>query len=314
MNISRLTTFCRVFELASFSHAAEKLYLSQPTVSSHILVLENELGQKLFDRMGRLIVPTQAGKLLYSHARSVIRQLDQALEEINELRDKVAGELVIGASTIPGHYILPTVLRRYNLVYPDVSLQLRIRDSDMIEKLVESGEVDLGIVGSQSKDPYLDCQPLVRDNLIILGKDDFFRDKSKTAISAQEIEAMPWILREQGSGTRKALERGLQDFGLCLDHLPIAAIVDSTLGVLKCIQAGLGVSLTSRWAADEILSNEEGITAKNPGWSFERSFYILRHKQRSISRASSCFFREVRQELGFTLNGQQMATEGACHE
>jgi DNA-binding transcriptional LysR family regulator len=177
---------------------------------------------------------------------------------------------------------------------------------------VESGEVDLGIVGSQSKDPYLDCHPLVRDNLVILGKDCFFRDKGKRAISAQEITAIPWIVREQGSGTRMALEKGLQDFGLCLEHLPIAAIVDST--VLKCIQAGLGVSLTSRWAADEILTSEEGITAKNPGWSFERSFYILRHQQRSISRASSCFFRQVQQDLGSTPKGQQMMVGGACHE
>ena len=298
MNLNRLTTFCRVYELGSFSQAAERLYLSQPTVSSHILVLEEQLGQKLFDRIGRLITPTQAGKLLYGRAIKAIAEVDRALEEINVLRDKVAGPLVVGASTIPGNFFLPAVLQEYNRLYPEVSLQLRVSDSEAISRLVASAEVDLGIIGASSEESDLSSQLLVRDSLIVLGREDVIGQLGDDGLTRDDVLQMPWIVREQGSGTRRALEQGLKEFDLRLPDLRVVATVDSTVAVLKCIQAGLGVSITSQWAADEIAGIGSGVRGVDPGWAFERSFYMLWHRQRTPSSAASCFSRLLQRHLG----------------
>jgi len=298
MNLNRLTTFCRVYELRSFSQAAERLYLSQPTVSSHILVLEEQLGQKLFDRIGRLITPTQAGKLLYARAIKAIEEVDHALEEINVLRDKVAGPLVIGASTIPGNFFLPTVLQEYNRLYPDVSLQLRVSDSEAISRLVATAEVDLGVVGASSEESDLISQFLVRDSLVVLGREDVMGQPGDSGLSRDDVLKMPWIVREQGSGTRRALEQGLKEFGLRLPDLHVVANVDSTVAVLNCIQAGLGVSITSQWAADELAGCDFEIRGVDPGWAFERSFYSLWHRQRTPSSAATCFSRLLQRHLG----------------
>lgn len=298
MNLNRLTTFCRVYELGSFSQAAESLYLSQPTVSSHILVLEEQLGQKLFDRIGRLISPTQAGKLLYTRAIKAIEEVEQALEEINALRDKVAGPLVIGASTIPGNFFLPAVLQEYNRLYPEVSLQLRVSDSEVISRLVASAEVDLGIIGATSEEADLASQLLVRDSLVVLGREEIMGQVGDSGLIRDDVLQLPWIVREQGSGTRKALEQGLREFDLRLPDLRVVATVDSTVSVLKCIQAGLGVSITSQWAAEELAGSDSGIRGVDPGWAFERSFYMLWHRQRTPSSAANCFSRLLQRHLG----------------
>jgi DNA-binding transcriptional LysR family regulator len=296
MNLSRLTTFCRVYELRSFSQAAEKLYLSQPTVSSHILVLENQLGQRLFDRLGRLIAPTQAGKLLYARAIKAINQVEQALEEINVLRDKVSGPLVIGASTIPGHYFLPSVMSQYNRHYPEVSLQLRVDDSEAIAKLVAFAEVDLGIIGKYKEDPELVCEPLAVDSLVVLGHERFFSAGGTEGLTREQMQHLPWIVREQGSGTRKAMEQGLRELDVRLTDLPIVATVDSTVTALQCVTSGLGVTITSRWAA-QLWTTDRGIVGIDPGWAFERSFYLLWHRQRSPSIAASSFSVLLRQHM-----------------
>lgn len=309
MNLSRLTTFCRVYELGSFSQAAEKLYLSQPTVSSHILVLETQLGQKLFDRMGRLIAPTQAGRLLYARAIKAINHVEQALEEINVLRDKVAGPLVIGASTIPGNYFLPSVLSHYNRLYPEVSLHHRVNDSETIAKLVASAEVDLGIIGKSKENSDLACEPLARDSLILLGKERFFTHVTQNGLTQEQVKKMPWIVREQGSGTRKAMEQGLGELGMRFADLNVVATVDSTVTALQCVKSGLGVTITSRWAADELWKFDEGIAGFDPGWAFERSFYMLWHGQRSPSAATSSFSVLLRQYMG-SINAETKAQEG----
>ena len=297
MNLARLTTFCRVYELGSFSQAGEKLSLSQPTVSSHILMLEDQLEQRLFDRLGRHIVPTQAGKLLYARAVQAIYQVEQAVEEINVLGDRIAGPLVIGASTIPGNYLLPSVLYRYNRLYPQVALHLRVLDSEAVAGLVRSAKVDLGIVGSSSQGPDLAGEALARDSLIVLGARRFFPDAEDGELTREQVLNVPWILREQGSGTRRALEQGLRLLDLRLSDLSVAATVYSTVTALKCVQWGLGVTLTSRWAAEELWRQDLGIIGVDPGWAFERSFYLLWHRQRELSAAASCFSELLRRQM-----------------
>ena len=159
MDIRRLQAFSKVYELRSFSRAGEELMLSQPTISAHVLALEEELGAQLFDRLGRSVLPTQAGEVLFRYAQSVFTELEHARSDILALSRRVAGELVIGGSTIPAHYILPRLLARYLATYPEVHLELQSGDTQEVTAMVLEGLIHIGVVGRGHEPSGSDLSP-----------------------------------------------------------------------------------------------------------------------------------------------------------
>ena len=140
MEIRKLDAFCKVIELKSFTRAAEAMLLSQPTVSEHIRSLEQELDQKLLDRLGRKVEPTPVGRLLYRYARKILQTQNDAVQAIEQYGGKLIGRLIIGCGTIPGTYILPGLIGRFRLEHPAIKATLRITSSRIIaEKVVEIG-------------------------------------------------------------------------------------------------------------------------------------------------------------------------------
>ena len=169
MDIRRLEAFSKVYELSSFSKAGEELFLSQPTISAHVSSLEEELGVRLFDRLGRTIVATKAGDILYRHACEAFRSLENAQAEIDLLQNSVGGELVVGASTIPGHYFLPQAISGFLNLHPAVKAVLCIEDSAEIVRKVGSGEVGVGVVGAKYESSALTFEELFTDELVVIG-------------------------------------------------------------------------------------------------------------------------------------------------
>ncbi len=288
MDIKRLESFSKVYELQSISGAAQALHLSQPSISTHISFLETELTVPLFDRIGREIIPTQAGEILYKYAQELISLKNTAYTEVHELYHRIVGRLQIGGSTIPGHYLLPEIFSKYKQIYKQVDISLEISDSLEIENKVLSCEIDLGVIGASREHPEIYYYPIMQDNLIVLGKTYLL--SNKTELNKQELVNLPWIIREKGSGTRKAMERGLQSLGLKVEDLNIQARVDSTESVLKCVQAGLGVGITSRLAAEELLSQNDIVGSKFLDLNLKRYFYAIYHKQRKFFPASKYFW------------------------
>jgi DNA-binding transcriptional LysR family regulator len=282
MDIHRLQSFCRVFELQSFSKAAHDLYLAQPTISSHIASLEKELGISLFDRLGRAVLPTQGGAILYRHARQLIGLLQSTISEIHMLQGRVAGDLKIGGSTIPGHYLLPDALHAFKERYPEVKLELRISDSQAIEDGVLNGELDLGVIGSPGLTPDVQSLPVMQDELVLIGPERIVGPKGK-GLKVQDLRAVPWVLREKGSGTRRAMEVGLQSIGLTVQHLDVAIVVTSTQAMLNCVRAGMGVSVTSRLAFSESLEGQSDVVpASIPEMRLDRTFHAVYHARRQM--------------------------------
>ena len=125
MDIRKLEVFRKVYELKSFSRAGDETYLSQPTVSGHIKYLEDYLECKLFDRLGKEVVPTRAGDILYEYAVEIIDLREKAEYALNQFQGKMKGKLLIGGSTIPGGYILPLLLGAFRSKYKDVLSSLQ---------------------------------------------------------------------------------------------------------------------------------------------------------------------------------------------
>lgn len=278
MDIRRLEAFCKVYEIGSFSKAAQELFLSQPTVSAHISSLEEELGVQLFDRLGRMILSTQAGKILYHYAREAFSNLESARAEIQLLQDKVSGDLPIGGSTIPSHYLLPRILADFAVRYPEVQVELKVGDTAQIVEAVSKGDLVLGVVGAEIDRPELEFVPIMEDHMVIVAAPGF---RPRTEImGTKEICTWPWIMRERGSGTRKAFEKALLSMGLDSRCLNIALTVDTTEAVLQFVLAGLGVSVTSHLAAKSYLERGELVALSSPAMGISRSFYLIRHEKR----------------------------------
>ena len=146
-----LEIFCKVVELESFSRAAEAVFLVQASVSERIASLEKKIGARLLDRMGRKVIPTTAGELLHKHATLLLEMKETAGLEIESFLGLEQGEISMGGSTIPGEYILPYFIGRFNKKYPHLSVKLTIADSRKIENSVLAGKLEIGVIGSKSQ-------------------------------------------------------------------------------------------------------------------------------------------------------------------
>lgn len=294
MDIRRLEAFRKVYELGSFSKAGQELFLSQPTISAHVLSLEQELGTQLFDRLGRTILPTQAGEILYRHVLHVFASLESATAEISLLQQRVAGEISIGGSTIPATYLLPQRLAEFTRRYPEVKVRLTVGDSQDIISAVQDGRLSLGVVGATVNDPDLVFSRLLDDELVIVASRKLpgiasMLDSGGLVIPPDQLQAWPWVLREQGSGTRKALENALAAIGRDIRMLNPAIEARSHEAVVQCALHGLGLCVTSRLAVGTCLSKGDLVPVEVPGLRMQRAFQIVWHAKRHIFPAMRFF-------------------------
>lgn len=296
MDLWRLQIFCRVVELKSFTKAAKAVYLSQPTVSSHIKDLETHFQCKLVDRLGREVIPTPAGSLLYSYATKIVALEKETEDALSEFHGKIKGRLTMGGSTIPAGYILPPLLGKFKRDYPEVVVTLVQGDTARIIQETVNGRVELGIVGAKSQEVQLLQKGIMDDEmfLIVPGQHKW---AGKRQVLFDEMAKEPFITREPGSGTRKSIEQVLDESGYSLGALNIVAEMGSTEGVRQAIKAGVGISILSECAVAEELSNRSLKKVKVKGVSFKRAFYLTLHKHRTQSPLCRAFIKFIGREM-----------------
>ena len=288
MDLKQLEIFARIVELKSFSKAAEAVYLTQPTVSGHIQSLEEELDQKLLDRLGREVVPTKAGKVLYDYAKKMVSLRDEARQALDQLTGRMRGEGVVGGSTIPGEYLLPAIIGRFREKYPEVTVVLKIGDTSEIINRVLEGECEVGVVGSKVDDSRLEYSEFVKDELSLISS-SAYPIPDKGSVSARELVPMPFVMRERGSGSRMTIEKRLLEMGVDPSEINIVAEMGSTEAVKQAVKAGLGVSIVSSMAVKEDLRHKTLKVIPFKGKRFLRSFYIATHRGRTMSPIGQAF-------------------------
>jgi DNA-binding transcriptional LysR family regulator len=248
-------------------------------VSEHIQNLEARLSCKLFDRLGRSILPTSEAEILYPRALAILEDMQQLEEEISATRKTVSGELTIGASTIPGAYILPVLAASFKKEFPDISFEIRINDSAKIVEAVANNELLLGVVGAKIASPKLHYQPFAEDQLILAAAGN---NPVASEITMKELGELPFIVRELGSGTRKSTESLLAKQQQTLKQLNICATLGSSAAVKEAIKSNLGVSVISRYAIQDELLSGKIREIHIPGLSMTRNFYIVTLAKRTL--------------------------------
>ena len=293
MDIHRLEVFCKVVELQSFTKAAQVVLLSQPTVSEHVRSLEELLGEKLLDRLGREVLPTPAGRILYRYAQNIIRLRAEAVQAIEKFRGNLAGHLVMGASTIPGTYILPRCIGSFKTKHPAIQITLKIADTAEIAEGVLTGSLEAGLIGSRWKDQRLESTELFSDELLLtVYAGHPWADRKQ--VEPGELATEPFILRERGSGTRMVMNRILEKHGFDPAKLQVVAEMGSTEAVRQGIKALIGVSIISRQAVAEDLKQGALTAVEVAGIRFLRPFYLVQRRHRQPSPLCTAFLEHLR--------------------
>ena len=283
--LRELEIFRKVVELESFSKAAEKVFLVQASVSERIASLEKKVGTRLLDRLGRKVLPTAAGELLYKHANLLLEMKASAQLELERFLGLEQGDIAMGGSTIPGEYILPKIIGRFNQSYPDITVNLAIGDSSNIEKQVLAGKLALGLIGFESSHTSLSCQKLWADELVLAVPAEHSWSKRKQ-ISPDELLTASFILREEGSGTLKILDAYLQSTGaIGIEALKVIARFGSSTAVKEGVKSGLGISILSACAIEAEVEAGLLTALKIKGLTMSRHFYLIRNKLRVASPA-----------------------------
>ena len=288
MDLRQLEIFAKVAELGSFSKAAEALHLTQPTVSEHIRALEDELGVRLLDRLRRGAAVAPAGQLLLTYATRMLALSREARQALSGFQGKMSGDLVIGASTIPGEYVLPALLGRFKDKYPEIALTLLIGDSQAVVDWVAEGRVEVGVVGARLPRRGVEYRELMPDEEVIAVAPGH-PWSGKRQVTIADLAREPLLLRESGSGTRAALEEALTAAGVELSSLRVVGEIGSTQAIKQAVKAGVGISVISRRAIDEECRAGALSMVRIKDLKITRSFHVAMHRDRSRSPLAEAF-------------------------
>lgn len=278
MNFKQLEAFLWVAELQSFTKAARQLFMSQPAVSFQIKALEEDLEADLFQRGDKKVMLTEAGRLLYPEAKKMLRHYHKIKTGLEDLKGLKTGNLVVGASTIPGEYILPLLIGGFKEFYPGIQVTLKVAGSGQVTRWVREREIDLGITGVPVEGDSIECSPWLQDEMVLIVNPNHPWAESGV-IDISELKTSVMILREQGSGTRRTLEKKLEEKGVTLEKIPHGMELGSTRAVITAVEAGLGVSIVSRCAVKDALELKRISEVKVQDLDLNRSLYMVKQNQ-----------------------------------
>jgi DNA-binding transcriptional LysR family regulator len=286
MTLEQLRIFVAVAEREHVTQAAKELNLTQSATSAAVSALEARYATKLFDRVGRRIILTQAGKLFLAEAKAVLARAAAAEKVLADLAGLERGSLTIGASKTAGNYWLPEIIHRYQSRFPGISVALKIGNTETVAADVEEGSADLGFIEGDIDKPALSVTPVADDEMVLVVAPGHPLAKRPTRPLAQIADAR-WVVREAGSGTRAILESAVAKLGIDPQSLDIALELPSNEAVCGAVVAGSGITILSKLVVAAPLKAKTlvALDIQLP----KRKFFALRHKERYFTRAEREF-------------------------
>lgn len=274
MDDHKLKVFCTVAETKSFSRASDIIHLTQPAVSLQIQALEEIYGTRLFDRSNNTVVLTHSGTLLYKYAKEILILYSSVEKEIGEMTGLVKGNLCVGASTTIGNYLLPSVIIDFKKKFPKIKVTLQVGNTKAILEQLAAGNINLGLVEGEVHRQKIVVEKLIADELVLI-MSSAHRWAKKKDVSLQELSQEPFIMREEGSGTRQMILKNLEKQGLSFDDLTVSLVLGSTEAIKSAVEEGMGISIISAWAAKKELRYGTLKTAQFKEMKFLRNFSLI---------------------------------------
>jgi len=290
MDYDQLASFLEVAKQQSFSRAAEKLFRTQPAISAQVRLIEQECGEKLFDRSGKKVLLTPAGEILSRYAQKMMGLHKEVLEAIAELNQTPRGRLYIGANEATCLYVLPKTFAKFKQLYPLVQISIYRNFSHKIVQKVQENAVDLGIVTLPQTANNMEVIPVFRDEVQVVVPKNHVLAKSRS-VTVEEVAHHPLILPKTGH-TRVTIDRLFRAYR---DHIQISMELASVETIKKFVGAGLGISLISRtYAQPEVAA---GVLKLIPldGQKIHRELGLIYRRDRYLSLPAKVFIEVVRE-------------------
>jgi LysR family transcriptional regulator, low CO2-responsive transcriptional regulator len=285
LNLHQLATFQAVARHRSYVRAAKELHFSQPAVSAQMRQLEESLGVKLFDQIGRSTHLTQAGEELYLYCEKIFSVIDEAVETMEALRSPETGRLSVGADTTVGTYVIPGLLGKFRQSFPDVEITLDVLNrATLVDALVEN-RVDMAVMGTVPAEVPVIIEPFAPNELVLIASPSH-RLAGRKQIPFTELAHEYFLLREAGSGTRAALEGLFQEAGL---PLQVSMHMGNNSAIKQGVIAGLGIALISRVALSLELETNRLVILDVEGFPVMRQWRLVHLKGKSLSATARAF-------------------------
>ena len=293
MDTRQLQAFCEVVDRRSFSHAAERLGVTQPAVSLQVRALEKRLGTQLLDRSGRRVEPTEAGLRLYRGAQRLLALEDEIVSELQQgATGELDGAFEIGASTGPGGVVLAQLLCQFAEAHPQLQVALSVFDTQTVVERVADRTLELGVVGASRRHRSLDFEPLVRDEIVLAVPPGHpFAGK---AIPLSRLAEETVLAMQPGAGVRQVVEEELRTAGVNLRDVSSRLELGLQESVKSAVAAGYGVTFISRTAIEGELAARTLAAARVQGIDAARQIYVVRASGRVPTRAAEAFLQFAR--------------------
>ncbi len=294
ITMQQMEALISLVDEGSFSRAAQKMYLTQPSLTKHIKNLEDAIEVKVVVRKNTGVALTPEGKILYDYALRIFKLVDEAKEKIVRVSEDESGSVSISASTIPATYILPSVLSAFNKKYRDIRCYIQMNDSEATTTMVLDDRVEIGFIGKPCTSKKMIVEPIWKDRLILVVPAGHPWRK-KHAVTADDLSREPYIIRERGSATRATLEAYLLSSSRPpLSQFNVVSELGSSEAVKEAIIAGLGVSIISIHAVKRELRSRLLIEIPFENHVIERNFYLIYKRQFGLMHHHTLFLDFVK--------------------
>ena len=280
MEFKQLESFAAVVRLNSFTKAAESLYISQPTISTHIRALEEELGTRLIMRTTKNIEVTPEGMKLFEYSVNILELRDRMVSECSEGAKKI---IHLGASTIPSAYILPEILPKFGELYPNAFFVIHQTDSKGVVDGLTDGVYDVGLIGMPCEKESIYSAPFCKDRMVLITpvSQEYLALQSAGATPEEVLRNHPVILREKGSGSKKSADFFLERAGINEEQLQVSARVNDPEAIKNLVAGGLGVSIISQRAAGNFLREKRILAFPLPEYANDRDLYLVCRREQA---------------------------------
>ena len=284
-----------VAQSGSFSKAAKKLFLTQPTISAHIASLEKELDTRVFVRNTKEVDLSPEGQKLYTYARQILDLAEKIKEEFGR-HEEEAKCVTIAASTIPAQYLLPDILTRFNEKHPGEQLRILESDSAQVAEQVAEGSVDIGFTGTVLEKKFCKYIPFYKDQLVVITPNtEKYQEYKRMGGDISWIQEESVIMREEGSGTRKEAEKQLRHLGIRTERLRIIASIANQETIKKSVIQGMGISILSRLAAKNEVESGRVLEFPIPEADEGRDLNLVYNKNHPLTRSAQRFIKTVKE-------------------
>lgn len=286
MNFRKLEVFYEVAEELNMTRVSKKLFISQPAVSQMISELEDELGVKLFNRIGKRLYLSNEGSMFKDYSRRILNLYSEAVSSVMDTKDLKKGKLLIGASTTIGNYVLPKLVGDFIKQYPGIEFSIEIENTENICEMILQNKLDFAFVEAEVDNYEIESRKMWDDELV-------FISSPKEVMEFDEVSRKKFILREKGSGTRWEFEKTMSANGIDYE---VFMELGNTEAIKKSVEAGIGVSCISKLAIKNELEDGRLKSYSFEGLSISRNFNLVYHRDKFFNKLMKIFLKYLEEK------------------